>query len=243
MGRAVWARMVGVVAVVLAAAAVAGCSQGGTGSPSAAPSARASGLPSGGQTGARNGLQDATLNLSAGANEITVRSAALGTSLYQVAASGGTDPIVSFTAPNLDVRTPSGHYDSPQQLIVVLNQEVRWKLNLNGGATREQIDTRSGRLQSVALAAGANQMDVFLGSAQGEVPVRITGGANRIELRIPTDSAASVRIVGAANAVTINGQSRGRVAGGATFDVGSNTSGHYRFELMAGLNTLTVTQS
>jgi hypothetical protein len=69
----------------------------------------------------------------------------------------------------------------------------------------------------------------------------VTGGANRIAFHIRGGAAASVHL-GSANSVSIDGQSRGRVSGGATFLVGRSTTDSYRVDLLAGLNTLTIDQ-
>jgi hypothetical protein len=85
-------------------------------------------------------------------------------------------------------------------------------------------------------------MDIDLGPPQGQVPVRVTGGANQIALRVPSGAAASLHVQGAANSVVINGQSKGRIAGGASFDVGSSAADRYQFDLVAGINTLSLDQ-
>src|SRR5207302_3946544 len=120
-------------------------------------------------------------------------------------------------------------------------EEVRWTLNLNGGSTDEVVDMRSGHVQSLMLAAGANQMTIELGAPAGVVSVRVIGGANQIAFRLPGGAAASVH-VGSANSVSIDGQSRGRVSGGATFLVGQSTTDRCKVDLLAGLNTLTIDQ-
>ena len=224
---------------------IAACSTGpqakSVGSASPPPSSIAS---TGGVAGPRNGIQEARLDLSAGAGQITVQASSLGSTLYRVTAEGGTAPQVSFNAPVLTVgsqRAANGQ-ENPHVLTVVLNDEVRWTLNLNGGSTHEVVDMRSGRVQSLALAAGANEMNVELGAPHGIIPVRVTGGSNQIALRIPGGAAATVRL-GSANSVKINGQSRGRVTKSATFGVGSSTSDRYNVDLMAGLNTLTIDQA
>lgn len=246
MNRRIAAGLAGFVLLLLGAVEACGgpgSGPGGGGGQASSPSPSSAAVPGGGVTGPRSGLHDATLDLSAGAVQLTVQSSSLGTTLYRVVADGGTPPQVSFSAPTLAVRTGDGpSRQNPKTLTVVLNQDVRWKMNLNGGATHEVVDFRSGRLQSLALSAGANQMDIDVGPPQGQVPVRVTGGANQIALRVPSGAAASLHVQGAANSVVINGQSKGRIAGGASFDVGSSAADRYQFDLVAGINTLSLDQ-
>ena len=222
------------------AACNTGPESSGAGRASPPPSSIAS---TDGVAGPRNGIQEARLDLSAGAGQITVQASSLGSTLYRVTDGGGTAPQVSFNAPILNVGSPNraNGQMNPQVLAVVLNDEVRWTLNLNGGSTHELVDMRSGHIQSLTLAAGANEMDVELGPPHGVIPVRVTGGTSQIALRIPDAAAATVHL-GGANSVTINGRSRGRVTGSATFGVGSSTTDRYNVDLMAGLNTLTIDQ-
>lgn len=229
-------------ALVVACSGTPGTSGGGSPTPPAASSSPA-GSSGGGVSGPRNGLQTGNLQLSAGAGEITVQAASLGSTLYRVTSEGGTAPVVRFDSPTLDVRSPNGSHEAPRRLTVTLNQDVRWTLRLNGGSTREIVDVHSGDVASVAMSAGANQMQLDLGAPRGQIPVNFTGGANEVVLRIPNGASASLRIQGAANSVSVNGQSRGRVAGGATFQVGADPSNLYRFDMTAGLNTLSLQQS
>lgn len=230
-------------AVVTACAGTPGTGGGGTGSAPSPVASSSPGASGGGVNGPRNGLKAASLQLSAGAGEITVQTSALGSDLYDVVSEGGTAPKVTFDSPTVDVRMPNGSHEGLRRLTVTLNQDVRWSLRLNGGSTREVVNVRSGQVDSVAMAAGANDMELVLGAPRGQVPVRFTGGANRISLRIPNGASASLRIRGAANSITVDGESRGKVAGGGAFQVGADQANRYSFDVLAGLNTLSLDQS
>lgn len=237
---------------LLAAAALLGglamaCSGpgGGGATPSPSSSATVQPLPRAtGASGPRNGLTAATLDLEAGAVHLRVAASNLGGTLYQVTSDGGAAPEVDLRGSRLSVSgsLSGNNQPNPRDIDVELNQAVRWTLNLNGGATTEDVLMGPARVDSVALTAGANEMTVALGLPHGAVDVRVTGGANQLVFRIPAQASASLQLTGAANAVTIDGQDRGRVAGGATFEVGAGGSDRYQIDLLAGLNRLTLTR-
>jgi hypothetical protein len=235
----------GACLIALLGLAVVSCGgQGGqAGSGSSTPNASQP-VPSGsGASGPRKGLTSASLNLAAGAVRLEVQAADLGSALYRVTSSDGDPPDVSLNGSTLTVSSRSGNnVQNPQRLTVQLSREVRWSLHLAGGASVEDVALGGAPIESLALAAGANQMNITLGPPRGTVKVEVTGGANALTFRLPSQASASVHLLGAANSVTIDGSDKGLVAGGATYEVGSGGSDRYQIDLLAGLNTLTLTR-
>jgi hypothetical protein len=241
-----WARSFVLPAAVVGVL-VAGCAgpsqpSGGSG---AAPHASAPPAPGGSsQSAPRNGLQAASLDLAVGAHQITVRTANLGNDLYRVTTDKPMLLEVSQSQSAVTVRSkPGGDQTGPTGIEIALNRDVRWKLHLNGGSTREDLDTSDGQIQSLTLAAGAYRMDVTLGVPHGEVPVDITGGATDLAFHVPAGTSAALQVVGTVNKVTVDRNDEGRVVGPAGFTVGSGTaSDRYQIDCRAGLNTLSLTR-
>jgi hypothetical protein len=228
--------------VVVLAAAMVGCSGGGGAAPSPGGSQPSAGQ-TGGTTGPRGGLAAATLDLTAGAANLRVASGDLGSDLYRVSSDGGSAPQVSLRGSTLTVQNISGsNQPPPRHLDVELSKDVRWTLHLNGGASTEDVNVAQTRVDAVSLAAGANQMSLELGVPHGTVKVEVTGGANRLTVRVPVGSSASVHLAGAVNSVTINGSTKRQVSGGADYSVGPPGADRYQIDVLAGLNTFTLTQ-
>jgi hypothetical protein len=188
----------------------------------------------------------ASLQLEAGAGEVTVRTADLGTDLYRVSTNPGAENRITVRQSGSRITMAGASQQTGSnlnQLDVQLDRKVRWELVLNGGSSQEYVDLSQGQIQSLDLSAGAYQMHVNLGKTAGSVPVKVTGGATDLILHLPSDTGANLHVSGTVNQVTIDGDNHGRVTGGGSFTVGSGgAEDGYLIDCKAGLNTLTVSQ-
>ena len=88
----------------------------------------------------------------------------------------------------------SGSREGAQSWTVWLSRRPSWSVVVQGGTTHLVLDLTVLRLSSLTIAGGAYTMVVDLPPAQGQVPVRVTGGANRISFVIPTGSSATMLV-------------------------------------------------
>lgn len=75
-------------------------------------------------------------------------------------------------------------------LNIALNEKVRWKLNIETGASDCDIDLSKHQLQTLDLSGGASKMAVKLGQASGKSEVNIETGASHLVVEIPSTAAA-----------------------------------------------------
>ena len=124
-----------------------------------------------------------TANFGPGGSLLTVTTPA-GTPVPQLSASDpdgtGNPTLVDLTAPN----TPA--------VTVTLNAAVSWQINLDGGATRTDVDLSGGQLSGIAFNAGSSLVTLALPQPHGSVPVQMVGGASEFQLSLPAGVPAQV---------------------------------------------------
>jgi len=143
----------------------------------------------------------------------------------------GNPTLVDLTAPNAPAVT------------VTLNASVSWQIDLDGGATRTDVDLRGGRLSGIAFNAGSSLITLALPRPNGSVPVQMVGGASSFQLSLPAGVQARVTAGGGAGEVSLEGQNHTGVAGGSVFTTSGWAPGLTGFDIdaTAGVSQLTVT--
>jgi hypothetical protein len=177
-----------------------------------------------------------TANFGPGGPLLTVTTPA-GTPVPQLSASNpdGTDngngPLVDLTAPNAPAVT------------VTLNAAVSWQIDLDGGASRTDVDLTGGQLSGIAFNAGSSLVTLALPRPHGNVPVQMVGGASDFQLSLPNGVPAQVTAGGGASEVSLEGQQHTGVAGGSVFTTAGWAPGTTGFDIdaTAGVSTITVT--
>jgi hypothetical protein len=175
-----------------------------------------------------------TANFGPGGSLLTVSTPA-GTPVPQLSSSDpdgtGNGTLVDLTAPNSPAVT------------VTLNAGVSWQIDLDGGASRTDVDLRGGQLSGISFNAGSNLVTLALPRPDGDVPVQMAGGASDFQLSLPTGIPARVTAGGGASEVSLEGQQHTGVAGGSVFTTPGWSPGVTGFDIdaTAGVSTLTVT--
>ena len=175
-----------------------------------------------------------TANFGPGGSLLTVSTPA-GTPVPQLSSSDpdgtGNGTLVDLTAP-----------DSPA-VTVTLNSAVSWQIDLDGGASRTDVDLRGGQLSGISFNAGSNLVTLALPRPDGDVPVQMVGGASDFQLSLPAGIPARVTAGGGASEVSLEGQQHTGVAGGSVFTTAGWTPGVTGFDIdaTAGVSTITVT--
>jgi hypothetical protein len=138
-------------------------------------------------------------------------------------------------------RPPRSSSASP--VTVTLNARVSWQIDLDGGASRTDVDLRGGQLSGIAFNAGSNLVTLALPRPHGSVPVQMAGGASDFQLSLPTGVPARVTAGGGASEVSLEGQAHTGVEGGSVFTTAGWAPGVAGFDIdaTAGVSTITVT--
>jgi hypothetical protein len=175
-----------------------------------------------------------TASFGPGGSLLTVTTPA-GTPVPQLSASDpdgtGNGTLVDLSAPN----TPA--------VTITLNADVSWQIELDGGATRTDVDLRGGQLSGIAFNAGSSLVTLALPQPHGSVPVQMIGGASDFQLSLPTGVPARVTAGGGASEVMLEGQEHTGVAGGSVFTTAGWAPGVTGFDIdaTAGVSQITVT--
>ena len=225
----------GAAAVAGAAALLAACSSG-----TPAATSHTASLTVGGRTRASldvltgtTVLTIGTASFGPGGSLLTVTTPA-GTAVPQLSASDpdgtGNGTLVDLSAPNAPAVT------------VTLNAGVSWQIDLDGGATRTDVDLRGGQLSGIAFNAGSSLVTLALPRPHGSVPVQMAGGASDFQLSLPAGVPARVTAGGGASEISLEGQEHTGVAGGSVFTTAGWVPGATGFDIdaTAGVSQITV---
>ncbi|TWJ22139.1 hypothetical protein JD76_02253 [Micromonospora endolithica] len=190
------------------------------------------------------GRRAATFELVDGLTRLDLRVADLGEEWYRIGTPTGSslrpEPTVRGDAVRLRF-APSGR-SGPGTAEVVLNTRVTWRLRLAGGVTEQRLDLAGARLAGVELAGGTNHTELRLPEITGSSTVRLTGGVNRLDVRVPASVPVRVRVATGAGSVSVHGDRTDGVGAGAL--LGSpgwdRSADRLYLDLVAGANTVTV---
>jgi len=194
------------------------------------------------------GRTRASLDVLSGTTVLTIGTANFGPggSLLTVTTPSGT-PV-----PQLSESDPDGNgngslidltaANSPA-VTVTLNADVSWQIDLDGGASRTDVDLRGGQLSGISFNAGSSLVTLALPQPHGDVPVQMVGGASDFQLSLPTGVPARVTAGGGASEVSLEGQQHTGVSGGSVFTTAGWAPGVTGFDIdaTAGVSTITVT--
>jgi hypothetical protein len=175
-----------------------------------------------------------TANFGPGGPLLTVTTPA-GTPVPELSSSNpdgtGNGALVDLTAPNSPAVT------------VTLNAGVSWQIDLDGGASRTDVDLSGGQLSGIAFNAGSSLVTLALPRPHGNVPVQMVGGASDFQLSLPNGVPAQVTAGGGASEVSLEGEQHTGVAGGSVFTTAGWAPGVTGFDIdaTAGVSTITVT--
>jgi DNA-binding MarR family transcriptional regulator len=89
---------------------------------------------------------------------------------------------------------------------IALNPAVPWSIELRGGASSLSADVRTLRLESFEMRGGAGSIELVLPRPSGVVPIKVTGGMNRLSIQRPIGTAAGLEFNGGAGEVKLDGE-------------------------------------
>lgn len=152
---------------------------------------------------ARDGLTRATLDLSLGAGRVEVRSADLGDQLYKAHIEHqGASPEVRLdrATGTVKITTRFDWFMGARRLRIdtQLSDAVTWDVKCATGAIRGEFDLSTAQLAGFDCRTGASRITVNLPAPKGVVPIRVDGGALRVDLVRPAGAAIKVQSTGGA---------------------------------------------
>ncbi|MEU8232215.1 hypothetical protein AB0C12_21740 [Actinoplanes sp. NPDC048967] len=189
----------------------------------------------------------ATFSLVNAADVVRVTVGDLGPDLLEV-----STPAESKVVPKVEVDGPAvvaGLRDTgltgPALVTVVLSDDVRWSVRLAGGASDQAVDLRGGPGGDVDFAAGTSRAEVWLPAASGTQRVVLGGGASQLVVNLTGAAPVRVAAKNGAGEVTVDGQTKSGVPGGAVYTAPGWDAAADRFDIDAtsGVSSVTVARS
>jgi hypothetical protein len=193
-----------------------------------------------------DGRSEAQLHLVNGATAVTVRTEAMGDTLYRVSTppDGDAVPRTVDRGDLIEVHLVQTGEPGPSRVEIVLSTEVRWTvLRFSGGANDQVADLTGGRVAELDFPAGASRIQLTLPVPEGTVPIRMGGGAGAVAVELPPQVPIQVGLHNGAGVVVIDGETHSGVAPGTVFTPDGWEGATDRYDLgSAGVGELTVTR-
>ena len=192
------------------------------------------------------GLERARLLFKSGTNELLMRGAEdLANDLYRA----------RFDGPVPQVRLRDGvvtmqykgrfQWDwHERRADILLNAGLPWDIEVEGGANKLQGKLSSLDLRSFEHRGGVDQIRLTLGRPTGDVPIRLTGGANSIRIERPAGAALKLKLTGGAAGIQFDQQKLGATGGHTTLESSgaSSATDRYLVELIGGAARVTIAE-
>lgn len=127
---------------------------------------------------------------------------------------------------------------------VSLNAAIPWDVEVVGGAGKLQAKFGALDLRSFELTGGVDQLRLTLGQPAGEVPIRLTRGANNIRIERPTGVAVRLKLHGGAGRIDFD-QQRLNGPGDTLLETtgADDAADRYLIDIVGGAGKITVTET
>jgi hypothetical protein len=186
----------------------------------------------------------ASFQLINGSDAVKVRLADLGDTMFEVstAESAKSAPTVQVDGSSVVTGLRGTGEAGPAVVQVVLSDDVRWRVELVGGAVDEVVDLTGGPGGDVDFGAGTSRAEAVLPAGRGTQSVTMRGGTKEFVVRLAGNAPARVTSTGGANSVTIDGETHTGVSGNAVWTPDNWATAQDRFDITAaaGVSTMTV---
>lgn len=206
------------VAISLLPVLLAGCSAS---SPSVSPPPAVAGSDGHVVSVPRGAITAATVEVAAGTDRLDVSIGTRQSALVTASTPAGSAARPTITrAPDDTVEigiASAGAGSAPNDLQLAIAPNVRWTVQLDGGAVTEVLDLRGGNVRRIELGAGATRVSAKLPALPGRTDLVESGGASALSVAVPDSVATSVLVGGGASSVTIHGHAHVGVSGGTRF--------------------------
>ena len=131
----------------------------------------------------------------------------------------------------------------PPTVDLRLNQVIPWEIDARGDVFSLFADLASIDLRGASVHGVARDVVLRLGEPRGRVPLRVTGGARRFELRLPVGSSASLYLRHEPSNSDIEGRELTRRSSGTSLRIGAGADArdHYEIEFLGDCDRVIVT--
>lgn len=132
---------------------------------------------------------------------------------------GGRVPRIGAEEGTVTIRYPrfqlSDWFSYPRErpAEVALNAQVPWDIEIHDGASRLTADLRGLVLRSLEVSGGASRLELRLPPPSGAVAVRVLGGASKVAIYRPEGVAVRIRVDGGSTNLAFDDQRFGAVGG------------------------------
>jgi DNA-binding MarR family transcriptional regulator len=191
------------------------------------------------------GLGRARLAFRAGANEVTMRASGDMPELYRARFEGAV-PQVRVREGTVSIQYRGRPFDwRKRRAEVTVNASIPWHVGLNAGASRFTAYLRALDLAGFEVTGGVDKLGLSLGRPHGIVPIRITGGANRVQVERPVGVPVRLRVSGGMGKAELDGQKRGGTGGETTLlsDGAGSAKDIFEIEVVGGLAGIRVSET
>lgn len=213
-------------------------------------------------------VERARLVFVSGAPRVAFGAAALGQQVRVVAemaasrlrirAAGGRGAELvraTFGGPAPDVRVANGvvtvRYSRrlldprAREASLELNPAVAWSIEVDGGITDFDADTRDLRIAGIDLRGGANRLRVRLGRPEGTVRLAIDGGSDDARIERPRGTPIGLHVRGGVSHLRFDGGRNASVGDGRRVETDDypGASDRFAIELRGATSGLTIRES
>lgn len=192
------------------------------------------------------GLGRARLQFKSGANELLLRASTEIDDLYQAKFEGPV-PQVRLRDGVVSVQY-KGRFQwdwRDRRADVMLNAGIPWDIEITGGASRMQGKLTAVEIRSFEMTGGVDQVRLTLGPPVGDVPIRLTGGANNIRIERPSGAAVRLTLIGGAAGVEFDRQKLGATGGQTVLESphAAEATDRYLVEITGGSNKIKIVEN
>jgi DNA-binding MarR family transcriptional regulator len=191
------------------------------------------------------GLSRARLLFKSGAHELLLRGATDIDDLYQ-AKFDGPVPQVRLRDGIVTIQYKANWQwgSHERRSDVSLNTALPWDVEVVGGASKLQGKLTRVDLRSFELTGGVDQLRLMLGQPTGDVPIRLTRGANNIRIERPTGVHVRMELRGGAGRIDFDQQRLGGSGDTILDSSGADkASDRYLIDIVGGAGRITVTEA
>jgi hypothetical protein len=154
-----------------------------------------------------DGSTTASIQLNHGAGDVIVGSMAADSNLLEGTFKGGVDERISRNGSLADMTLsvpenewwgfPSAAPDGGFSWDIKLNHNTAYALEVKTGASKVRLDLHDLIITDLKMASGANDMDVTLPEQAGKTNCRFEFGSARLDVHVPQNVAAQIKLNGA----------------------------------------------
>jgi hypothetical protein len=155
----------------------------------------------------QDGVTEAKIKIRHGAGELNISSTPESLNILEGTFAGGVEERVSRTGSLAEIKLkmpeiewwgfPSAFPQDGLRWNISMNRGIAYSLNLKTGASKSRLDLHDMILTDIRLETGASNTEIFLPEQAGYTKADFEFGSAGIELHVPQNVAAKIKIQGA----------------------------------------------